>query len=259
MNKKIALTHKPTPQITQCELTFLERTPINYERALSQHENYCHALKHCGLKVEVLNVNPASPDAVFVEDCALVLDEIAVIASMGSASRQAEISAMARILSSHRELVHLKPPAQLEGGDVLQINKRLYVGLSSRTNFEGIEALRRLVQPFGYEVFSVKVKECLHLKTGVTALDAETLLANRKWIDLAPFADFEIIDVAEDEPFGANALPIGKSILMSASMPLTIERVQNHGFEVLPIDISEFAKAEAGLTCMSLIFNAAPA
>jgi dimethylargininase len=258
MNLKMtlcALINKPSPLLANCELVFLEHQEINFDLALKQHEGYCKAFQKCGVEVEVLNANPNSPDSVFVEDCAVVLDEIAVIASMGTSSRSLETSSIEYVLSRHRKIAKIMTPAKLEGGDVLRIDRKLFAGLSSRTNLAGIQALSQIVTPVEYEVIPVQVNGCLHLKTGVTALDNDTVLINRGWIAITPFENFHVIDVSEREPFAANALPIEDNILMNAASLRTIDKVQSLGYDVTPVAISEFAKAEAGLTCMSLIFK----
>ena len=250
-----ALTHRPSPALNQCELTFLSSQPIDIDQANRQHAAYCDLLRQCGVEVITLDKNLALPDSVFVEDTALVLDEIAIMTSMGAASRRAETAVIETELAQFRPIARLSLPAQMEGGDILRVGQRLYVGLSTRTNTAGMNALAEIVAPYGYEVIGVSVTGCLHLKTGCTALDDRTILLNPDWIDSAPFAEFEQLPVPEAEPFAANILRIGQVICMHAGFTQTRTLIEQRGYRLEVVDISEFLKAEAGLTCMSLIFN----
>jgi dimethylargininase len=184
-----------------------------------------------------------------------VLDELAVITRLGAESRRAETPAIAQALAQYRELVYLRPPATLEGGDVLRLGKKLYVGLSRRTNAEGIGALAALLKPYGYEVIPVRVNGCLHLKTACTALDEETLLLNRVYVAPETFKGYKLLFVPESEPLAANTLRLGETILLAAGFPATLELVARQQPLVETLDISEFQKMEAGLTCLSLLFS----
>jgi dimethylargininase len=200
-------------------------------------------------------VNPSCPDAVFVEDVAVVFDQLAVITSMGSESRRAELPAMRAVLQRHREVVDVRLPATLEGGDVLRIGKTLFVGESARTNKAGIAALDSIARPLGFTVVPVKVPGCLHLKTCITALDDQTCVVNPQWLDCEPFKHLKLVEVSVREPFGANVVRLADVLLVNAACAETNEKIQNLRFTVDPVDISEFGKAEAGLTCMSLLFT----
>ncbi len=251
----LAITHLPSPSFNECQLTFLKRQPIDLPRARQQHQNYCKALGEEGLEVITLSINSHLPDCAFVEDAALVLDEIAIICSPGTPARQAEVGGIEEVLSKYRRMGRISLPATLEGGDVLRIGRKLYVGHSKRTNASGVKAVRQLVAEFGYQVVPVAVHGALHLKTACTALSSDTLLLNPAWIDPTTFEGYKIIEIAEGEPFAANTLALPSRVLMNAAYPITIGRVELEGINVLPIDISEFSKAEAGLTCMSLVFD----
>jgi dimethylargininase len=253
----LALTRCPAPSLTECELTFLEREPIEYERALAQHAAYVGALRSAGAQVTVLPATDAYPDSVFVEDAAVVLDEVAILTRPGVASRAAEPDLLAPPLGRYRPLARIEAPATLEGGDVLRVGRRLFVGLSPRTNAAGAEALRALAAPHGYTVTAVPVRDCLHLKTGVTALDDEALLANPAWVDLERFAGFDVIPVAAEEPWAANTLRLDATLLANAAFPRTLEQLARRGLAPIPVEIGEFGKAEAGLTCLSLLVTGA--
>ena len=251
-----AITRAVSPGIVHCELTFLARQPIQFAKAEQQHASYRRLLENCGARVISLPAEPDLPDSMFVEDPAIVLDELAIVLPLGTESRRPETASISRALSSFRKVVHVELPGQVEGGDVLRIGRRLFAGISSRTNAEGIGQLRSIVSPFGYEVITVPVTGCLHLKSAVTYVGRNTLLANRAWFDNKPLAGFEWIDVAPEEPHAANALAIGDTVIFPTSFPRTRASLEAQGFHVTPLDISELQKAESGLTCSSLLFDA---
>jgi dimethylargininase len=254
-----AITRAVSPGIVNCELTFVARQSIELARAEEQHRAYERLLEKCGARVVSLPAAPALPDSMFVEDPAIVLDELAIILPLGTETRRPEAASIAQALAKYRKLARVELPGQVEGGDVLRIGRRLFAGLSSRTNAEGIRQLASILAPYGYEVVSVAVTGCLHLKSAVTYIGRNTLLANRAWFDTKPFAGFEWIDVAPEEPHAANALAIGDAVIFPASFPRTRARLEARGFHVTPLDISELQKAESGLTCSSLLFDASTA
>ncbi len=248
-----ALTRLPSGALANCELTFIGREPIDVKRAEQQHREYRAALEACGARVIALPAQDPLPDSVFVEDAAVVVKELAVITNLGVASRRPEAGLIEPELARFRRIVRLQPPATLEGGDVLQIGRQVYVGLSTRTNAAGVEQVNRILAPYGYAVTAVAVTGCLHLKTACTPLDDQTILANPDWVDPAVLADYSVVPIAADEPWAANVLRLGQTLVMSAAFPKTRALVQARDYSVLPVDLSEFAKAEAGVTCLSLI------
>jgi dimethylargininase len=254
-----AITRAVSPGIVHCELTFLARQTIDLAKAEQQHRAYQALLAQCGARVISLPSEPALPDSMFVEDPAIVLDELAIIFPLGTESRRPESASIAQALAKFRKLARVELPGQVEGGDLLLINRKLFAGLSTRTNAEGIRQLAAILAPHKYQVLGVPVTGCLHLKSAVTYLGRNTLLANRAWFDPSPFTGFDWIDVAPDEPHAANALAIGDTVIFPASFPQTRARLQARGFHVTPLDISELQKAESGLTCSSLLFDAPPA
>ena len=251
----VALTRQPAQSLVHCEVSHVDREAIEFSLVVLQHRNYCQALQQQGLDVQTLPPVEAYPDSVFVEDNAIVLDELAVLTSMGAVSRQGEPALLGPMLSEYRQVVEISRPATIEGGDVFRLGKTLYVGRSTRTNQEGIEALRRVAEPLGYAVRPIDVHGCLHLKTACSPLDGDTLLVNSSWIDVGALEAFRLLPVPVNEPFGANVMRVGQGILANASCPLTIEMIEAKGYAVSALDISEFSKAEAGLTCLSLIIN----
>lgn len=252
----LALTRAVPPSIVECELTHLTREPIDVRRAEAQHQAYEALLERLGCKVERLPDTPELADSVFVEDAAVVLDEVAVISRPGATSRRAETESVATALAEHRSLRCIEAPATLDGGDVLRLGQRVYVGLSKRTNRDGAEQLASLLGPFGYSVVGLEVRGALHLKSAVTAVEEETIVINPDWCDSGHFRAVRRIEVHPAEPFAANALPIDDVLVYSSAAPRTRERLQKAGFAVESVDVSELAKAEAGVTCCSLIFYA---
>ncbi|MEP7326898.1 MAG: dimethylargininase [Gemmatimonadota bacterium] len=252
----IALTRPVSPSINSCELTHLTRAPIDLALAQAQHESYERTLKDLGCQVQRVQPAPELPDAVFVEDSAVVLDEIGIVTRPGAPSRRPETALVAEALRPLRLLRQIEEPGTLDGGDVLRIKRTLYVGRSGRTNDDGIAQLERFAAPFGYAVKPVETTGCLHLKTAVTEVGEGTLLLNPRWVDPALFADFKLIQCDPTEPFAANALRIGDSVLHAAAWERTRERLERAGIAVVPVEASELAKAEAGVTCCSVVFEA---
>ena len=250
-----AITRAVSPTLASCELTFVDRRPIDIAKAQAQHTAYEHLLAKSGIRVHSLAAEPALPDSMFVEDPAIVLDELAVILPLGTKSRQPEAESLARALAPFRKLAQIAAPASIEGGDVLRIDRTLYVGQTTRTNAEGVRQLAAILAPHNYKVVPVPVTGCLHLKSAVTYLGRNTLLANRAWFDTTALATFEWIDVDPAEPHAANALAVPDTVIFPASFPKTRAHIESAGFHVTPLDISELQKAESGLTCSSLIFK----
>ena len=253
-----AVTREVSPSIGNCELTYLARQAIDLDRARTQHRQYEECLAGLGCEITRLAAEPRLPDSVFVEDTAVVLDELAVIARPGARSRRAETQAVAEILAGYRRISHIQLPGTLDGGDVLVAGKMVFVGISRRTNQGGFAQMRSLLTPFGYKVEGVPVVGALHLKSAVGLVAEDTLLINPKWAYAGQFEDMRLIEVAADEPNGANALLVGKVVVYPAHHPATRERLEARGISVRTVDMSELARAEGGVTCCSLIFPEGP-
>jgi dimethylargininase len=249
-----AITREVSPAIGQCELTHINRVAIDVDLARSQHTEYRELLTELGCAVMHLPAEPDLPDSVFVEDTAVVLDELAVLTRPGAESRQGEVGSIAKALSPYRSLAALTAPAMLDGGDVLCVGKTIWIGLSTRSNLAGIEQFERLVAPHGYAVRSTKVHRILHLKSAVTAVSDDTLLVNPDWID-GDFDGYRVIPVDPSESLAANVLRVGERVVVSTSYPRTTERLDNAGIQHHSVASSELAKAEGSLTCCSLLFN----
>jgi len=248
-----AITRAVSPALQRCELTFVGRRPIDIARAEAQHAAYRRALERAGAAVEVIPADDRLPDAPFVEDTAVVFDEIAVIARPGAPSRRAELDAVALALSRYRPLTFIQAPATLDGGDVLRIGRECFVGLSTRTNADGAGQLSAILGAHGYRVTPVVVTGCLHLKSAVAAIGADTVLVNPAWIDASAFRGYRWIDVPDTEPFAADCLVVDGVVHVSTSYPRTLDLIRRQGFVTEVIEISEFEKAEGGLTCLSLL------
>jgi len=252
----VAVTRPVSASLAACEISFIEREPIDLALARRQHAAYEAALERLGARLVRLSAADQLPDAVFVEDGALVLDELAVIPVMGAPSRRGETAEVARCLSTYRPLCRLVPPATLDGGDVMRVEHTLYVGLTARTNRHAVDQLRSLTEPHGYRVVPMVPTGCLHLKSACTYLGRGMVLANPHWIDVSCVEGAEIVPVARDEPFAANALSMAGRLVYPSDFPGTQAALERLGFEVVTVDSDELRKAESATTCMSLIFEA---
>jgi dimethylargininase len=251
--RTIAITRAVSASINDCELTHVSRIPIDFERAREQHRAYESCLAALGCEVRWIPADDRYPDAVFIEDTAIVLDELAVLTRPGAESRRGEVDAVADVLRDDRTLARIGAPGTIDGGDVLRLDRVIYVGRTPRTNDGGIDKLREIVAPYGYSVVAVAVDGCLHLKSAVTRVAADALLMNRGWVSPALFKEWRIIDVDESEPAAANALLIGESVIFPEELARTRRRLEAYGIDVRPVPASELAKAEGGVTCCSLV------
>jgi dimethylargininase len=249
----VAITRKVPPSLGRCELTHLERRAIDVSRAVAQHEAYERCLARLGCRVISLPAEPELPDSVFVEDCAVVLDELAVVTRPGAASRHAETASIAAVLAEYRPLATIEAPASLDGGDVLVLGRHVFVGMSGRSNRDGFDQLCSLLAPHGYAVEPVEVCGCLHLKSAVTQIAADAVLLNPSWIKRSVFTGLERIEIDSAEPYAANGLLIGDALVYPNAFPRTAERLRARGIRLELLDLSELAKAEGAVTCCSLI------
>jgi dimethylargininase len=255
-NPLLALTREVSPRLAECELTHLTRQPIDIARAKEQHLAYEELLRTLGCTVRRLPAEPELPDSVFVEDMAVVLDELAIITRPGAESRRPELDSVALALRGHRKLERIHDPGTLDGGDVLVAGRTIYIGLSRRTNDNAVAQVRSLVEPLGYQVRAVAVRECLHLKSAVGQVANDTLLYNPAWIDASVFEGMRLIEVDPTEPHAANALWLGHAVVYPAAYEATRKRLEKHGIPLRTVDLSELAKAEGAVTCCSLVFRA---
>ena len=250
-----AITRLVSRSIANCELTHLERIPIDLERARQQQHVYEATLRGLGVEVHSLPEEPDLPDSVFVEDTAIVLDECALITRPGASSRQPETESITQALAPYRKLYPIQTPGTLDGGDVLTVGKTIFVGLSSRSNQAAIDQMEVFLASYGYVVKGVQVNGCLHLKSAVTQVRADTLLVNPAWVDRGYFPGMQFIEVDPSEPYAANALLVGEALIYQPSFPKTQRRLEAAGIRPILVDESELGKAEGALTCCTLLFN----
>ncbi|MDQ3170503.1 MAG: arginine deiminase family protein [Acidobacteriota bacterium] len=242
-----------SPSLGECELTFVARAPIDVRRAEAQHAAYCQALAGTGARIVYLAAEPDLPDAVFVEDTAVSLDDLIVVTRPGSRARRDEIVTAASALAAHRPVSLIREPATLDGGDVLRVGRDLFVGLTARTNRDGFDQLAAIVSRAGMRATAVPVQGALHLKTAVTALDDGALIMREGCVDRGVFAAYDVIDADPGEPEGANVIRVNGRVFIAASAPRTRDLLATRGYDVIALDISEFEKAEAGLSCLSIL------
>ena len=255
----IAVTRAVSPTLADCLVTHRPRHPINVQQAVAEHAAYEETLRTLGATVLRAPPEPSLPDAVFVEDGAIVVDEVAVITRPGAASRRPETDSLAKARAAYRPLVQIEAPGTIDGGDVMLVGRTLYVGLSSRTNREAIAQLETLLGEWDYEVSPVPVTGCLHLKSAVTQVGENLLLLNERFVHPHCFGPIERLSVAPEEPDAANALWVsgagGGAVVYPMHHPRTAERVDRAGVRVVAVPGAELAKADGGVTCCSLVFN----
>jgi dimethylargininase len=254
----IAITREVSDALADCELTYLDRQSIDIERAQAQHREYERALEHAA-HCTVVRVPAAHdlPDAVFIEDTSVVVDEVAIVTRPGAESRRGETAAVAEVLARYRNLAHIEAPGTLDGGDVLFCGQRAFIGRTGRTNDDGIAQFRRILQPFGYSVYAVTVRGCLHLKSAASALSDNELLVNPAWISREDFAGVSLLPIDPAEPHAANILKAGDAYIYSPAFPRTAAMLQRR-VPLTFVDMSELAKAEGAVTCCSLIVRETP-
>lgn len=253
---KIAITRPVSPALAECELTYMPRRIIDIRLAAAQHQAYEKALVAGGCELRRLEMQATLPDSVFVEDTAVVLDEVAIITRPGAESRRAETESVTEALRGYRELLGITPPGTLDGGDVLTVGRTLYVGASARSNSASIKQLGEMLGRFNYQVVAIPLRGCLHLKTAVTRVAPDLLLVNPAFVDAALFSGIAWLAVDPAEPHAGNALLVGETVIYPASCPRTRARLIERGIKIIGVDMSETEKAEGGVTCCSLVFEA---
>jgi dimethylargininase len=252
-----ALVRDLSPRITQAELTHLDRVPIDLQRAQRQHEGYVALLCRLGLRVITLPPLPDHADGVFVEDVVVVVGDTAVLTRPGADSRRGEVASVRSELEAFGlEIASIVAPATLDGGDVLQVGDTVYVGDTTRSSAAGAEQLAAVLAPLGRTVVRVPVRGVLHLKSAATALPDGTVVALPGCVPHEAFAGHEVIDALE--PAGGDLLLVGDTVVISAAAPRTAEHVAARGFEVELVEVGELEKAEAGVTCMSVLLGPPP-
>lgn len=251
----LAITRDVPSTLARGLRTHVDSLSIDLELAIHQHEQYRSALESCGCEVVRLAAVDSFPDSVFVEDAALVIENTAVLTRSGAMARRGEETLVEPALPDHIERARIEDPGTLDGGDVLVAGAQVFVGVSTRTNDAGIEQLRQILSPMGLEVIAIPVARCLHLKSAVSTIGEKRVLLNPDAIESEGMKGLEQIPVPQEEPGAANVLKIGNKVICSGAFPLTAELLSNIGLEPIPIDNSEMLKAEAGVTCSSIIIG----
>jgi len=253
MEFKKAIVRKPSRSISE-GLSSVERVP-DFKRSLSQHEKYVGSLKEAGLDVLVIESEEEYPDSVFVEDTAVLMEELAVICNLGVSSRRGEErSIVGHIESFYDNIDKIYPPGTLEGGDVMKVEDNFFIGLSKRTNKNGIEQFRDIVDRHGYSVTSIKMNEMLHLKTGVAYLGDDILVTSGEMKEKHAFEKFEKVEVPDEEMYAANCICVNGNVILPEGYPRTERMIEEKGFRTIDLDLSEFKKLDGGVSCLSLRF-----
>ncbi len=248
-----AIVRTPGPNAAE-GLTTVTLGKPDHAKLLSQHAASVKALKDLGLQLTELPPLEAHPDAWFVEDAALVFPELAIVTRPGAAQRRAEAEALSSTIAQFRPLARLTAPATLDGGDVLQLGKHVFVGLSERTNAEGAAQLGVLLKPHGYSVAAIPVHAGLHLKSSVTAAGSELLVLTAGLSTRPEFSGFQQVVVPEDEAYAANVLWVNGTVLLADGFPRTRGLLERLGVTTVVLNQSEVAKMDGALTCMSVRF-----
>jgi len=250
-----AITRDVNPDMGDGELTFVSRTSIDFGLAERQHQQYQAALSALGCDFVTIPTRTGLADSVFIEDTAIVLDEIAVLCRPGAESRRPEVTAVETVLKQYRPIASIEAPGTLDGGDLLRVGKTIFAGHSTRSNLNGIGQLQKIVADYGYSVKIVETSRCLHLKSAVSQVSPDLLLINPAWIDGSAFEGFELLEVDQRETHAANALLAGEKLIYPAAFPYTLKNLKAHGIDVIAVDVSELQKAEGAVTCCSLILE----
>ncbi|MGH3148648.1 MAG: dimethylarginine dimethylaminohydrolase family protein [Rubrobacter sp.] len=244
---------RSVPATIRAGITSADLGKPDLDKAREQHERHVAALEGCGLKVTVLDADSSYPDSVFVEDAAVVTDRCAVVTNPGAAERRGEVQEVERTLAGfYEDIERVVDPGTVDGGDVLQVRDRFYVGLTWRTNREGAEQLSAILRRCGYQVSFVGLRQFLHLKTGVAHLGGDDLVVAGELVDEDEFRGFDRILVPPEEEYGANCVRVNDRILVAAGYETVKRRIVERGYEIAELEMSEFRKVDGGLSCLSL-------
>jgi dimethylargininase len=226
-----------------------------FEKAMEQHQAYVEALKKCGTEVKILSSNLQYPDSTFVEDTAVLTPRFAVISNPGALSRNGEIHEIEPVIKSFYETIYyIHSPGTLDGGDILQIEDHFYIGISARTNLDGAEQLKQILESEGYKGTIIPLKKFFHLKTGITYLGNQTVVAAGEFIDHPEFTSYQKIVVPPEEEYAANCIRVNDYVIIPAGYPQTKQKINEAGFQTIELEMSEFRKQDGGLSCLSLRF-----
>jgi len=248
-----AIVRDVSDTFQECVTSFHTKVQIDVALAKRQHRHYCNILSSLGLKLISIEADDILPDCCFTEDTAIVIDDLSIITYPGTPSRVRETIEIEKILSPLKTIVHINEPGTIEGGDVLKIGKKIYIGSSSRTNEEGIRQVALVVEPKGYQVIPVKIKNTLHLKSVCTYMGRGCILLAEGYLDDTIFSEYDKVIVPKEEEYCANCLVVQGNVLIPKGFPKTKQLIENKGFPIIEIEMSEIEKAEGALTCLSVI------
>lgn len=229
----------------------------DYELALKQHDDYIAALKQCDVEVTVLEADERFPDSCFVEDPAVITRACAIIANPGAESRNGEKVEILKAIQQffpEDKIEFIQEPGKLDGGDVMMVGDHFYVGLSARTNEEGIRQFGEILGKYGMTCSEVKLEEVLHLKTGVNYLENNNMLVSGEFVEKADFAKYNKVQIPEEEAYAANCIWVNDTVIVPEGYPAVLAAVQGLGYKTLIVDTSEYRKLDGGLSCLSLRF-----
>jgi dimethylargininase len=254
MNYRRAIVRRPGPRFAE-GLTTVDLGKPDFDTALRQHEDYCEALKRCGLDVTILPTLPDFPDSPFVEDTAIITQNLVVITRPGDKSRRGEEQSVSEILGQDRELEFIESPGTVDGGDILRIGSHFYIGLSERTNIEGANQLQTIFAKYGFTSSTIAVTAVLHLKSGVTCLGDKHVLAIDEFASRPEFQSFDVIEAPDEEGYAVNCLLINGTLLMPRGFQKMAEQLETLGYPIIEVAMTEFQKMDGGLTCLSLLLT----
>lgn len=227
----------------------------NYDTLLKQHDAYIEALKQCDVSINVLPKNEAFPDSTFVEDTAVLTPEFAIVCNPGAKSRNDEIKEIEPVLKEHyTNIFYIETPGYVDGGDVLQIEKQFYIGISDRTNEAGAQQFKEIVENNGYEATIIPLEKFFHLKTGISYIGKNTVVVAGEFINHPAFNDYTKIIISDEDEYSANCIRVNDYVIIPAGFPQTKEKLNEAGFETIEVPMSEFQKHDGGLSCLSLRF-----
>ncbi|MBF0233827.1 MAG: N(G),N(G)-dimethylarginine dimethylaminohydrolase [Desulfamplus sp.] len=226
-----------------------------YEKALYQHEQYIQALVKCGLEVAVLEPDEAYPDSTFIEDVALLTKSCAIITNPGALSRQGETESIKPVLKDYfKNMEEITAPGTVEAGDIMMVGDHFYIGISDRTNENGARLMIAYLEKYGMTGSMVNLETVLHLKTGVSYLENNNLVATGEFLEKEEFQSFNLIEIEEDETYAANCIWVNGTVIVPAGYPKAQRSISEKGYPVIEVDVSEFRKLDGGLSCLSLRF-----
>jgi dimethylargininase len=227
---------------------------IDVKLAAEQHERYCAALAAAGVDVVRLEADDRYPDCCFVEDPALVIGDRVVILNMGESSRRGESEAIREELSSLRGVTVMGAPGTVEGGDVLRIGNKVYVGVGPRSDRVGFDTLRSLFGAEGFDVIPVELHNTLHLKSVCAYLGGDHVVWCPGHFDENLLADYQRIDVRAADAYSANCIALNGRVFVAEGFPETVARIERAGFDTIEVPVSEFRKGDGGVSCLSVRF-----